>query len=353
MPTTNYQFEVPTGSALVNPLTIDAPNWNKLDTVLKGVQDDSIQSATELVSGKVHAITCLEDGSRYMHFTATGDFRSGDTFTFNGAPVAAYLPDGSGLSDYAYRVNSEVLISVVGSRLTVYTYAPNAIAEDSLNLGGNPPEYYGKATDTISVYVQSKIGTTHNFVGNGTNGKVKFVSNVQEGDTIQLNGQPVTAFCGVEDFIETFKSKNIVGKTFFFAVDGSVITFSGGGTSGGGDKYVFFDQVTETGSSNEPAQEWTAIISEKCVCSIAASISVARGSYGSLDAVIFKNGNKVMEGSSRTDTAVHGGSFLTLPLIAEFNPGDSIRVWIHGSHYAKTTMTLNVLSDKPITFERR
>lgn len=233
MATTNYGFQVPTGSALVNPLTIDTPNWEKVDDLIKKNQDNSIQEATELISGKVHAISCLETGAIYMHFTATGDYRSGDTFTFNGAPIAAFLPDGSGLSDYAYRVNSEVLISVIGSRLTVYTYAANSVAENSLNLGGQPPEYYGKATDTISTYTQSYIDTVHNFVGVGANGKVKFVANVNSGDTIQINGQPVTAFAGLEDFVSAYTGKNLVGKTLFFIFDSTnqTVNFCGAGGS--------------------------------------------------------------------------------------------------------------------------
>lgn len=238
--TTNFELNLAEGSQYVNPLTNDNPNYEKIDEVMKKNQDNSIQQATELVSGKVHAITCLVTDATFMRFTATGDFRAGDTFTYNGTPVTAFLPDGSGLSDYAYRINSEVLISVVGTRLTVYSYAAgSSTADNALALGGQPPEYYGKAADTISTYTQSKVEKVHNFVGNGANGKVKFAANVQSGDTIQVNGQTVSAFAGSEDFVTVAANLNLVGKTLLFVWDSAaqIITFQGiSGSSG--DSYV-------------------------------------------------------------------------------------------------------------------
>ena len=218
--TTNFELNLAEGSQYVNPLTNDNPNYEKIDEVMKKNQDNSIQQATELVSGKIHAITCLVTDATFMRFTATGDFRAGDTFTYNGTPVTAFLPDGSGLSDYAYRINSEVLISVVGARLTVYSYAAGSTtADNALALGGQPPEYYGRAADTIATYVQSKVGTVHNFVGNGSNGKVKIVANFETGDTIQINGISAAAYAGAEDFISTVVGSDYIGKWLFFIYD--------------------------------------------------------------------------------------------------------------------------------------
>lgn len=231
--TTNFELNLAEGSQYVNPLTLDNPNYEKIDEVMKKNQDNSIQQATELVSGKVHAITCLVTGATFMRFTATGDFRTGDTFTYNGAPVTAFLPDGSGLSDYAYRINSEVLISVVGTRLTVYSYAAGSTtADNALALGGQPPEYYGRAADTITTYTQSKVGNVHNFVGNGSNGKVKIVANFEDSDTIQVNGIGVTAYAGAEGFIPTVSGSNYIGKWLFFIYDSGTQTINfklGGG----------------------------------------------------------------------------------------------------------------------------
>lgn len=237
--TTNFELNLAEGSQYVNPLTNDNPNYEKIDEVMKKNQDNSIQVATELVSGKIHAITCLVTDATFMRFTATGDFRIGDTFTYNGTPVTAFLPDGSGLSDYAYRINSEVLISVVGTRLTVYSYAAGSTtADNALALGGRPPEYYGKATDTFSTYTQSYINNVHNFVGNGANGKVKFVANVKSGDIIQINGVPVTAFAGAQDFIGTYEGEELIGKTlgFFYDSGSQTVNFNGGGGLSAADK---------------------------------------------------------------------------------------------------------------------
>ena len=228
---THFNLNLVTGSDKVNPLTVDRPNYETIDEQMYKNQVAAISEATELKSGTVHAITCMTEDAVFFRFTATSDYAAGDTFTYNGTPVSAVLPDGSGLQAGVFKINGTVLCSIVGTLLTVYSITASSIASDSEKLGGQLPAYYAKATDAISTYIHSRIGNTNNFVGNGANGKVKIVANIQAGDTIQINGQPVTAFAGADDFVSTVAGQNLVGKTLFFLWDSTsdIVNFKLGG----------------------------------------------------------------------------------------------------------------------------
>lgn len=235
---TYFGLNLVTGADKVNPLTVDRPNYEKIDEQMHKNQIASVLEATELKSGTVHAITCLTEGAVFFRFTATSDYAAGDTFTFNGTPVSAVLPDGSGLQQGAFKINGTVLCSIIGTLLTVYSFTASGIAADSEKLGGQLPAYYAKATDAISTYIHSRIGTVNNFVGNGANGKVKIVANIEPGDTVQVNGQTVTAYAGASDFVETFAGEDLVGKTLFFIYDSTsnILNFNGGGGLSASDR---------------------------------------------------------------------------------------------------------------------
>lgn len=246
---TYFGLNLVAGSDKVNPLTVDRPNYEKIDEQMHKNQIASVVEATELKSSTVHAITCLTDGAVFFRFTATSDYAAGDTFTFNGTPVSAVLPDGSGLQQGAFKINGTVLCSIIGTLLTVYSFTASGIAADSEKLGGQLPAYYAKATDAISTYIHSRIGTVNNFVGNGANGKVKFAANIQPGDTVQINGQDVTAFAGTYNFVETFAGQNLVGKTLFFIYDSAsqIVNFNGGGGLTEKDKAALIPQNIREG----------------------------------------------------------------------------------------------------------
>lgn len=80
----------------------------------------------------------------------------------------------------------------------------------------------------VQLYTHSKSGTVHNFVGFGMNGRAKITAAFNDGDTVQLNGAPVTATCGADpvdgDVI-------VNGKWVSFVADeeGGQINFKGGG----------------------------------------------------------------------------------------------------------------------------
>lgn len=237
--TTNYELNIVEGSDIVNPLTVDNPNYRKIDETMYANQIATTPRATEIKSGNIHAITCLVEGVTFFHFTAVSDYKEGDTFSFNSTPVVAVLPDGSGLPKNCFRVNSEVLASVVGTRMTIYSFAAgSSTASDAEKLGGKVPTYYAPYETGVVTYNHSRIGNVNNFTytapegsNAGANGKVKMVANIQLGDKIQINGTQVTAFAGTEDFVSTIAGESIVGKwlTFTYDKDAATVNFKFGG----------------------------------------------------------------------------------------------------------------------------
>lgn len=237
--TTNYELNIVEGSDIVNPLTVDNPNYRKIDETMYANQIATTPRATEIKSGNIHAITCLVEGVTFFHFTAVSDYKEGDTFSFNSTPVVAVLPDGSGLPENCFRINSEVLASVVGTRMTIYSFAAGSTtASDAEKLGGKVPTYYAPYETGVVTYNHSRIGNVNNFTYNapegsnaGANGKVKMVANIQLGDKIQINGTQVTAFAGTEDFVSTIAGENIIGKwlTFTYDKDAATVNFKFGG----------------------------------------------------------------------------------------------------------------------------
>lgn len=118
--TTNYGFNIVEGTDIVNPLTQLNPNFTALDADLKQVADATVDAATCIKTGTVHAVTRTNTSASIFKFTATGNWNSGDTMTVDGALVSIYLPDGSAPSTGCFVINSEVIAAIQGSRVTLY-----------------------------------------------------------------------------------------------------------------------------------------------------------------------------------------------------------------------------------------
>lgn len=146
--TTNFELQTYEANDIVNVMTVDKSNMEKIDEVMKANQLSGIGKATENKSGSVHAITRANSDVDVFRFTATSNFTAGDTFVVDTVQVTALLPSGESLGTGAYVIGSEVLCSLRDTLLTVYvTSGVVAVAEDSEKLGGNLPEYYGTASD--------------------------------------------------------------------------------------------------------------------------------------------------------------------------------------------------------------
>ena len=167
--TTNYGFNISEGNDLVNPLTNIFPNFESLDTDLKNVSDSAVGTATELLTGTVHALVRSDSDRNVFTFTATSNFEAGETFTLDGVQVTALTPDGQTLSTGCYIIGSEVLVAVKGTLMTVYVNPSKALDSDKLD--GHDSTYYATASDVSDLSddisaLSSKVGTGTLTVGN-------------------------------------------------------------------------------------------------------------------------------------------------------------------------------------------
>ena len=167
--TTNYGYNVPVGSDNVNLLPQMAANFPMIDSDLKAVSNTGVGTATELVTGTVHALTRADRDRNVFKFVATSDFEAGETFEVDGVQVTAKTPDGRNLSTGAYVINSSVLCMLDGTLLTVIVNPAKAL--DSENLDGHPATYFATAAalsalDNQLGAVSSKVGTGVLDVGN-------------------------------------------------------------------------------------------------------------------------------------------------------------------------------------------
>lgn len=118
--TTNYNFNLPEGTDLWNYLTQTNPNFTALDSIIKGVSDATVTTATEVASGTAHAISRTLPDANVIRFTATSNWTLGDTMTIDGTPVTVVKPNGTNLQTGDYVIGSEVLGVIRATQFTVY-----------------------------------------------------------------------------------------------------------------------------------------------------------------------------------------------------------------------------------------
>jgi len=124
--TSNYNLITVEGTDVVNPLVQMNPNFTDIDAAMFANKQAVIGTATEIVSGTVHAITRLNTDSDYFRFTATGNWNTGDSMSVDGVNVSVYLSDGTTPATGAYIINTEVLALLSGSRVTLIISTSNA-----------------------------------------------------------------------------------------------------------------------------------------------------------------------------------------------------------------------------------
>ena len=134
---THYNLNLAEGTDLVNPLTIDVPNYQTIDSAMFANEQAGVGTATELKSGTIHAITRANQNTSTFKFRATSNFVSGDTFTVDGATVTALNVNGSSLTGGCFIIGSEVLCTLNSGQLTIIgTYIPiaNDVPFDDTNV---------------------------------------------------------------------------------------------------------------------------------------------------------------------------------------------------------------------------
>ena len=118
--TTYYDLNIVEGTDIVNPLTVDNPNYQKIDETMHDNAVSGVTLATEIANATVHAITRENSECAVIRFIATSVWKAGDTVTVDGVPVTALLPSGETLPNGAYVINANVLCILTGTNLTVY-----------------------------------------------------------------------------------------------------------------------------------------------------------------------------------------------------------------------------------------
>ena len=119
--TTNYNLNRPEGTDIVNPLTIDNPNWDSIDAGMYANKKNTVQVAQVALQETTIAITRDRSKPATFRFIATMNYATNMTITVDGTSVTATMPDGSALSANAFRIGSNVLCSLNGTALTIYT----------------------------------------------------------------------------------------------------------------------------------------------------------------------------------------------------------------------------------------
>ena len=138
--TTYYNLNIVEGTDIVNPLTVDNPNYEKIDETMHNNAVAGVTLATEIANATVHAITRENSDCAVIRFIATSQWKAGDSVTVDGVPVTALLPSGETLPDGAYVINANVICILTGTNLTVYVGGKkvenaNQIAYNDTNVG--------------------------------------------------------------------------------------------------------------------------------------------------------------------------------------------------------------------------
>lgn len=126
--TTNYSMNLVEGTDIVNvPVQLN-PNFQTIDQEMFANKQGTIGTATEVVTGTVHAIVRANTDADMFRFTATGPWTSGDTMTLDGSAVTVHLADGTAPATGAYIIGAEVVAVVNGTLVTLLTSAAQPVA---------------------------------------------------------------------------------------------------------------------------------------------------------------------------------------------------------------------------------
>ena len=157
--TTNYNLKQYEGADLFNPLTVEAQNVQSIDAAMFANKTAAVQTATELKSGTVHALTRSVPGAAVIRFVATSDWTAGDTCTVDGVQVTTLLTTGETLPTGAWKINANVLAILNGTVLTVFTSAPTGGGGDidADTLEGHDAAYFMSRQDGALKSVGSSV----------------------------------------------------------------------------------------------------------------------------------------------------------------------------------------------------
>ena len=184
--TNNYNLTLREANDYFNPMLPTNENMEKIDEQMKANDDHSVTTATELVTGTVHALTRLNTDCAVFRFTATSNYEAGHTFTVDGVQVTALLTNGTTIPTGAYIIGSEVLCVLKGTLLTIMASGAS-LALDSNKLDGHTADYYAKNSELTSVSeLATKNGERITTLNNSLNmlcKESKYIGIISESET--------------------------------------------------------------------------------------------------------------------------------------------------------------------------
>lgn len=118
--TPNFNFMIAEGTDTVNLLTQCYPNFTSLDSILQGIKETGVTTATATKTGTNFAVVRTDTDCNFFRFVATANYVAGDTFTVDGVPVTATSAAGAALASGAFVINQSVLCVLNSAVLTVF-----------------------------------------------------------------------------------------------------------------------------------------------------------------------------------------------------------------------------------------
>lgn len=131
--TTHYNLQKAEANEIINSLLPANTNMDKIDTAMFNNLNSGVHNASHTKTGTVHALVRTVTTANFFKFSATDDFRTGDTFTLDGEVITARTQAYAGLPDYAFRTGSEVIAITDHGVLTIYCAGDNITVDDALS----------------------------------------------------------------------------------------------------------------------------------------------------------------------------------------------------------------------------
>ena len=117
--TANFGFNIAEGTDVVNLLTQCYPNFTSLDSILQGIKETGVTTATATKVGTVFQVVRTDSDCNMFRFVATANYASGDTFTVDGVAVTTTAMDGTALPAGAFVINQSVVGILNSGVLTI------------------------------------------------------------------------------------------------------------------------------------------------------------------------------------------------------------------------------------------
>ena len=121
--TTHYGLNIAEGTDNYNHLTVDNPNYQKIDTQMYTNAQTGVPLATMSLQETTIAISRPSGykEANMFRFVSSVNYNQSYTWTVDGTSVTPSMPNGGALPSHAFIIGSMVLCVLNGTALTVYT----------------------------------------------------------------------------------------------------------------------------------------------------------------------------------------------------------------------------------------